>query len=857
MEVIDRPALQDKSGLNALQKISWSWQQLGLLATLVVAAFLNFYRLDQNGYTNEYYTAAVRSMLVSWHNFFFNSYDPAGFITIDKPPVAFWLQTISAWLFGFNGVSVLIPSALAGVASVALLYQMVSKVFGATAGLIAAIGLTIAPINVVMNRHNNPESILIFFLLLAAWGLSRALEKGQLAWLLFSVGMVGVAFNVKMLVAFVVLPTFYLVYFLLAPLGWWRRIIHLALATAVLSAVSLSWALIVDITPADQRPYVGGSTNNTVMNLILEYNGVGRIDGEQMGPGASRGGQNGGQQFPFPGAPNGNLQQQPFPGNGQTGTGTQPQFPAGNRQRGEGIGNGNNFQPRPSTGSTQQQPGQTGNAQQPGQNGTGSTQQPSVVQPGQPGSNFNFQQPPGNNFRPGGGGPGGVIAGEAGPFRMFDPQLAGEAGWLLPLALLGMLFAAVQAWRRFPAGAERRQRWQALLLWGGWLVTFMVVFSEAKGIFHSYYLVMLAPAAAALVGGSIEALWYAYRQGGWRSWFLPIILIATAIFQFTILSAYSDWNRTLGLVVIGIEVVAACALLAVPKVAQPNGFKWAAGVTTLAVLALMAPPTAWSIYSVLFKGYTNATLPTAVPAGANFNRNNSLLTNLQTNWNSWLTGLVIGLLALAVLLVAVRFVRSQLEVRARIERGMTLMAAVVVITLAVSMALTALPPVAAASSRGFQPAAGQIGNPAMTLNNNDKLLAFLEANRAGRTYLLATGSSQNASAMIIKTGEPIVALGGFSGRDAAATAESVARMVQNNTVRYFLLDGMGGFGGGRGGQNSVNGWVQQNCKVVDSQLWSNSGSASGANQFGGAGRGGFGGGGQLYDCAGATSPTTK
>ena len=258
MSVVQEPVQETQESIVSkkfsLSKITFSWQQAALAAILGLSAFLNLFRLDQQGYTNEFYAAAVRSMLVNWHNFFFNSFDPGGFITIDKPPVAFWFQALAPGYLALTGSVFCLPSALAGVISVGLLYLTVKRVFGTAAGLLAALALAVTPIAVVMDRHNNPEAILVLSLVAAAWALTHATEKGKLAWLVLAVGLVGVGFNVKMLEAFVVLPAFYLVYFLLAPVKWWKRILHLALATVVLTVVSLSWAFIVDLTPANQRP---------------------------------------------------------------------------------------------------------------------------------------------------------------------------------------------------------------------------------------------------------------------------------------------------------------------------------------------------------------------------------------------------------------------------------------------------------------------------------------------------------------------------------------------------------------------------------------------------------------------------
>lgn len=784
-----------------LGAIQLTWQRAALFGILVLAAVLNFYQLGQNGYTNEFYAAAVRSMLTSWHNFFYDAYDPGGFITIDKPPVAFWFQTISAFIFGFSGLSILIPSAVAGVLSVALVYDMIRRAFGQIAGLLAALALAVTPIFVIMNRHNNPESLLVLALVAAAWAMSRATAKGRLGWLLLAVALAGVGFNIKMLEAFVVLPAFYLLYFLLAPLGWWKRIWHLALATVVLAVVSLSWAVAVDLTPANMRPYIGGSGDNSVMSLIINYNGLGRLDGTEFGGGGNRGGGFNGQP------PSG------FPGGAGNGGQTRPgfQLPGGNQ-------NGN---------------GQT----QPGFQSPGGA--------GQPGNaNGNRNRSFGNGGFPGfgrGGNP--VIAGRPGLFRMFDQQLAGEAGWLLPLALFGLVVAGAQTWFRFSNGEQSALRRQSLVLWGGWLLTYMAVFSMAKGIFHSYYLVMLAPAIAALFGAGIEALWYAYRQGGWQRWLLPLSLVGAAAFQVNLLSGYTNWNLLLAWGVITLELIAACALLVIPNLLHKASDRWAVGITSVAVLGLLVTPLSWAVHAITNPTYSNATLPTAVPAGRSEGlfgafmggSSTNLLTTLQAHWNMELSGLAIAFVVLLGLTLAIHFFRLHLHGRRWLEQAMTVVTAVIVLSLGLAMVEAVLPPVTSAASGAGDnrpPSTGMIGNPAMGLGNYDKLIAYLEANRAGYTYLLATTSSQNASPIIIETGQPVMALGGFMGSDQVVNAQQLAQIVANKTVRYFLLDGMRmGFGGSQ----QPTGWVQQNCTVVDQQRWSTG--TSTRNQ------------GQLYDCA--------
>lgn len=259
------------------------WQRAALSVIIALSIFLNFFRLGQNQSAdiipgiNSYYAAAVRSMLMNWHNFFFAAFDPHGFLAIDKPPVGFWLQVLSARIFGLSAWSLLFPEALAGVGAVGVLYILVRRVFGANAGLIAALALALTPISVMTSRNNTIDGVLIFTILFATWALSIAAQTGSLRWLLLSALLIGLGFNIKMLEAYLVLPPFFLVYLLGASQRLRLRLLHLLLAGVVLLVVSASWITIVDLVPAAQRPYVTSTQTDSELDLALGYNGLSRV----------------------------------------------------------------------------------------------------------------------------------------------------------------------------------------------------------------------------------------------------------------------------------------------------------------------------------------------------------------------------------------------------------------------------------------------------------------------------------------------------------------------------------------------------------------------------------------------------
>ncbi|HSO93069.1 MAG TPA: glycosyltransferase family 39 protein [Candidatus Dormibacteraeota bacterium] len=272
-----------------------AWIRPALLAVLLLSAVLFIFGLDRSGYANEYYSAAALAASKSWKAFFFGSVDAGNFITVDKPAGALWLIDLSVRLFGLSSWSILLPQAIAGIASVALLFSVVRRSFGAIAGVIAALMMALTPVAVLMFRFNNPDALLTLLLIAAAWALLRGIESGRLRWILLSALLVGVGFNTKYLQADLVLPAFFLTVLIAAPGSLRRRFMQLLGAAGVLIVSSGWWLVIVDLIPAASRPYIGGSTDNTVLNLVLGYDGLVRIFGRGgPGPGSGAGGGFGG-----------------------------------------------------------------------------------------------------------------------------------------------------------------------------------------------------------------------------------------------------------------------------------------------------------------------------------------------------------------------------------------------------------------------------------------------------------------------------------------------------------------------------------------------------------------------------------
>jgi 4-amino-4-deoxy-L-arabinose transferase-like glycosyltransferase len=259
------------------------WAGIGLAALLAGTALLYLVGLSRNGWANDFYAAAVQAGTKSWKAFFFGSFDASNFITVDKTPASLWAMELSARIFGLNYWSVLIPQALAGVGSVALLHATVRRWFGPGAGLLAGAALALTPVAALMFRFNNPDALLVLLMTAAAYGVARAIESGRTRWLVLAGALLGLGFLAKMLQAFLVVPGFGLAYLVAGPPRLRTRIWQLLAALGAVIAGAGWWVLAVMLTPAASRPYIGGSTNDSILELTLGYNGLGRLDGNETG----------------------------------------------------------------------------------------------------------------------------------------------------------------------------------------------------------------------------------------------------------------------------------------------------------------------------------------------------------------------------------------------------------------------------------------------------------------------------------------------------------------------------------------------------------------------------------------------
>ncbi|MDR3565631.1 MAG: glycosyltransferase family 39 protein [Negativicutes bacterium] len=509
---------------------------IGIGSILLLSAFLHFARLGQEGFANLYYAAGVKSMLQNWHNFFFVSFDPGGFITIDKPPLGFWLQALSAKLFGFQGWSLILPQALGGVLSVYLLYVIVKRYHGVWTGLLAALVLALTPIFVAASRNNTIDGLLVVTLLVAVRVFLPATEELNLKKLSLAFFLIGVGFNIKSLEAFLILPAFYITYLFTRQGDFRKKAVHLAVATAVLVLTSLPWFIAVDSITPENRPYVGSSESNSELELATGYNGLGHF----LGYGVR-----------VPGRPGRQM-----PGN----------FVAGV----PGIN-----APTPGAG-----PGLSGGVS------------PSGVAAAQPAGN---------------GRMGGGETGPPGLFRLFNRQMGGQISWLLPLALLAVVLALHQ-YRRQTLSEESRMK---LLFWSSWLLPQLVFFSVAQGA-HRYYLVMMAPAIAALVGICYNTLADWASGKGRKRFILPAAVVLAVGVQALLAAGYEEWRSWMLPTLIGTGLIAGLAQgwLAMRGDGRPAVIRRLA--VGAGIVALLIAPLAWSLTPVLY-GSANAAFPFAGP----------------------------------------------------------------------------------------------------------------------------------------------------------------------------------------------------------------------------------------------------
>jgi 4-amino-4-deoxy-L-arabinose transferase-like glycosyltransferase len=306
------------------------WVRPALWSVVALSAVLYLWQLDISGFANEYYSAAAQAASQSWSALFFGALDASGFITVDKPPAALWLLGLSVRLFGLSPWSILLPQAICGIATVVVLYLTARRSFGPAAGIVAALVLALTPVAVLIFRYDNPDALLTLLLVSAAWATVRAIEDGRTRWIVLAGVLVGFAFLTKYLQAFIVLPALAVAVAVAAPGDRRRRAGQLLVAAVTVALASGWWVIVVEALPIGARPHIGGSEKDSVLDLLLGYDGLGRLFGATSpgGGGGIQGFPTGGPTGPAPGSLPG-IAGGGAPGGGPGGIGGGPGGPGG------------------------------------------------------------------------------------------------------------------------------------------------------------------------------------------------------------------------------------------------------------------------------------------------------------------------------------------------------------------------------------------------------------------------------------------------------------------------------------------------------------------------------------------------
>lgn len=462
--------------------IKKKWYLIVLVLISFLSFWINLYNISEYGYGNEYYAAAIRSMTQNFKNFFFVSFDPSGMISVDKPPLGLWMQAISVLIFGYNGWAMLIPQALAGTCSCIVLYILVSKYFSHQAGLLSSFMFSFTPIVVATSRNNTMDMQLVFTLLIATYFLFKSIEISKKRYLFIAGIFLGIGFNIKMLEAYLVLPTFVLVYLIFSREKLSKRIINGLISSTIMVVISFAWVLAVDLYPSDNRPYVDSSTNNSVSELIIGHNGLERIYGRQSGKSLMD---------------DHNLK----------------------------YTKDSDYHSKDKLNSTHQS--YNDQIYQTSFNKFDHTNQSDSLPNKDYKNNIQINR-------------GGNEIGDASFLRLWNSNLYGQISWLLIFSGCSIIITIRKLTIRKLTLKE-----VTTIFWILWLITISIFFSFA-GFFHRYYLCILAPAISALCGiGTIEMYTELSNKSSWRQFILPFSLISTIIIEIIYVLNYKGLRTLL------------------------------------------------------------------------------------------------------------------------------------------------------------------------------------------------------------------------------------------------------------------------------------------------------------------------
>jgi len=568
----ERPARGEMSDIRFNFKSVNCW----LVVAVAVAFWLRFSRLGD--FDNQYYTATVASMLQSVGNFLFASFDPAGIVMVDKPPVSFWIQAIPGAIFGVSSWSVTLPQIVAGTLAVVILYFAIKPAFGRVAALSACFVLAVIPASVVIDSRNEPDSLLSLALLIAAFFIMRAVRTRGWRWLIAFALAMGIGFNIKMLVAFVPLPAFLIYYIVATRMPLPQVLVRAGVATLIVFFASISWLSLVALTPPEARPYVGSTQDDSIWTLALKYNGLDRFN-----------------SFIDPRRGSIPLIMRSAPPN-QTGQSLNPRGSVEDRTGNQRFRQQQRLPIAPGAGRTLGQP-------VPAPEGLG---YPLLGVGGQ------SVGPPSNVLNARG----------TGFLSLLSNPFAGQLGWLLPLGLFSLMAVLAsllsdQVYRhpaKLVVSIRESEPASQVILWGGWFATAVVVFGLASATTtHPYYLVGVAVPLAAILGISTAILWKCFQEGKVLAWVMPGALVGGVIYQIhNSNDSVGDW--ALALVSAIFMLAGLIMIVAVWK--RLTSEPLAVGAVTAGFLSLLVIPMAVAITSggrIAGPGLANIRPATAPP----------------------------------------------------------------------------------------------------------------------------------------------------------------------------------------------------------------------------------------------------
>ena len=558
------------------------YRYLIALFFIVLLSFgLDFFAISKIGYGNAYYAAAIKSMTQSFHNFFYLAFDPAGVVSVDKPPLGLWIQALFVLVFGYHGWAMLLPQALGATGATLMMYILTAKYFGRPAGLISALVCAVTPALAVAARNNTIDAQLVFCLLVATWFLFKAIETARWRSLFLAALFIGLGFNIKMLQAYMILPAVAVVYLVFSREEFRKKIVASLISLVIMAVVSFSWIAAVDLTPAADRPYVGSSTDNTEIELVVGHNGLERLTGHSSVNSAA----------------NNRLFQNSL-----------HNITSNFNHITSGAGNTSSTTTNTATSSSRPSAPPHGGGS--GQSGFG----------GGPQNGFGNNQTTVRHT-----GVTGNEIGNAGVFRLWSDGLYGQISWLL----IFTLFCVAAKLRRVNIH-QLTLRQGVFAYWGIWLLT-MVVFFSFAGFYHRYYLCMLAPGIAGLAGPGLVAMIEAFKaRHPWKRFLLPLSLIATTGVAAVYVAFYTALQTWL-LPLIIVAAVLALLLMALYALRPRRLIMLAA--TALMLVSLLAAPFYWSLTTVLYVPQ-NSTMPYAGPELAD----SSAIIGMTSNQETLTTG---------------------------------------------------------------------------------------------------------------------------------------------------------------------------------------------------------------------------